>query len=717
MSSIFKRLELSGFKSFAKAARFDFESPIVAIVGPNGSGKSNVVEAIRWVLGEQSFKSLRGHRGEDLIFNGSTSSPRLGKASVSAIFDNTSKHFPVDFREVAIGRRVYRDGKGEYLVNDSEVRLKDVIELLAHVGLGISQHPIISQGEADRILYVSPKDRQSMIEESLGLKVYQYKREEAEKKLQQTEDNMRKAQALRAEVRPHLDHLKRLVEKYERATEIRAALASKASEYLSRWRTTLERDRAAADGGEKEAELKAINKKLEKFGTPSSAESDDTQALLALEAELKKLREKRVECERELGRAEGALESMASGGNRDDDAIPREEVEELLMRAEDDLSGALESDSIPEIHEIVQIVTDRLGAFLMQRTAEEKMRGDTKAYALRAVEWKRALADIAKKETALSDEWERRWSRAQEMEAERRNARQEIAALEARSRECEDAIRRAAFAEEVLKNREAEWERCRQDIVHWAGSEVALAASAAPFIDEEREAAQKAIDRLKFRLEEAGGVDTAVLREYDDAKTRDRFFEKELTDLVSSAKQLRGVSKELAEKIESDFSRGLGKITSEFDRFFQLMFGGGRAALTVLRERSPLASEDEDAPRPEGGVHIDVALPRKKIRGLEMLSGGERSLTAVALLFALSAVSPPPFLVLDETDAALDEANSVRYGDMLKELSRSTQIITITHNRQTMRRAGVLYGVTAGSDGISRLLSLKLAQAEEMAES
>src|SRR3989344_6652078 len=106
--ALFKRLELSGFKSFAKAARFDFEAPIVAIVGPNGSGKSNVVEAIRWVLGEQSFKSLRGHRGEDLIFNGTSSSPRLSKAAVLAVFDNSKKHFPVDFGEVAIGRRVYR---------------------------------------------------------------------------------------------------------------------------------------------------------------------------------------------------------------------------------------------------------------------------------------------------------------------------------------------------------------------------------------------------------------------------------------------------------------------------------------------------------------------------------------------------------------------------------------------------------------------------------
>ncbi|MBI2039184.1 MAG: AAA family ATPase [Candidatus Niyogibacteria bacterium] len=714
MSSIFKRLELSGFKSFAKAARFDFDAPIVAIVGPNGSGKSNVVEAIQWVLGEQSFKSLRGHRGDDLIFNGSASSPRLSKASATAVFDNARKHFPVDFNEVAIGRRVYRDGKGEYLVNSSEVRLKDVVELLAHVGLGISQHPIISQGEADRILYVSRKERQSMIEESLGLKVYQYRREEAEKKLQQTEDNMRRAQALRAEVRPHFDHLKRLVEKYERAAEVKIALAARASDYLSRWRATLDHEREAANARDSEAELKEINKKLSELRKSEPDDPARHRTLLALEAELKKLREKRVECERELGRAEGLLEGALSVQRPDDEAIPREEVEELLVRAEDDLSSALESDSIAEIHGIVQAVTDRLSAFLTHRVVEERARLDAKTYTARVAEWKRSLADIAKKETGLAAEWEQQWGRAQEAEGARREAQVEFTALEARRRDVEDARRQAAFAAEMVKSREAEWERERQEAAHMAG-EIVVLPDAEAFRDGEREAMRKDIDRLKFRLEEAGGVDTGVLREYEDAKTRVQFFERELADLVASAKQLRGVSRELAEKIEGDFSRGIQKINTEFDRFFQLMFGGGHAALAVLRERSPLASDNEDAPRQEGGVHIDVALPRKKIRGLEMLSGGERSLTAVALLFALSAVSPPPFLVLDETDAALDEANSARYGDMLKELSRSTQIITITHNRQTMQRAGILYGVTAGADGISRLLSLKLAQAQEMA--
>src|SRR3989344_1657892 len=147
-----KKLEISGFKSFAKATILEFPSKITAIVGPNGSGKSNIKEAIQWVLGEQSMKSLRGKRGEDLIWNGSPQVPRMGKASVTLIFDNADKKIPLDFDEVVIGRKIFRDGLNEYYINNSQVRLKDVVELMARVGLGESKHNIIGQGEVDRVI-------------------------------------------------------------------------------------------------------------------------------------------------------------------------------------------------------------------------------------------------------------------------------------------------------------------------------------------------------------------------------------------------------------------------------------------------------------------------------------------------------------------------------------------------------------------------------------
>ena len=151
-----KRLEVVGFKSFAKKAVLDFSSSVTAIVGPNGSGKSNVAEAFRFALGEQSMKSMRGKRSEDLIFAGSHTAPRTNRASVAVVFDNRprggTRPFKLDFDEVSVERAVFRDGASEYSINGSAVRLRDVQELLAGGNIGETGHHIISQGEADRIL-------------------------------------------------------------------------------------------------------------------------------------------------------------------------------------------------------------------------------------------------------------------------------------------------------------------------------------------------------------------------------------------------------------------------------------------------------------------------------------------------------------------------------------------------------------------------------------
>jgi len=220
-----KSLEISGFKSFAKKTELNFKSKVTAIVGPNGSGKSNVAEAFRFVLGEQSMKSMRGKRGEDLIWNGSTETARLNRAKVKLIFDNSKNIFNLDFDEVTIERVVSRDGSNEYHLNGSLVRLKDIVELLSEAHIGASGHHIIYQGEADRILSSSIKERKEMIEDALGLKIYQYKREESERKLLKTEENIKQVESLRREIAPHIRFLKKQVEKVEKAEALRLKLS------------------------------------------------------------------------------------------------------------------------------------------------------------------------------------------------------------------------------------------------------------------------------------------------------------------------------------------------------------------------------------------------------------------------------------------------------------------------------------------------------------
>ncbi|QQG46283.1 MAG: AAA family ATPase [Candidatus Niyogibacteria bacterium] len=729
-----KKLELSGFKSFAKATHFDFPQPITAIVGPNGAGKSNVVESIRWVLGEQSLKSLRGKKGEDLIFSGSQSAPRLSKASVALYFDNSLHQFPIEFDEVVIGRRVYRDGQSEYLLNGSEVRLKDIIELLGSVGLGVSQHHIIGQGEADRILYASSKEKQSAFEDALGLKVYQFKRIEAERKLSKTEENMRQAQALQKEIKPHLKHLERLVERYKQAEDIKAGLEKVLKEYLARLKATLESAKSGLSSKKEKpvSELRVAEKKIEELKNKLAGLEkfeEEPKGLKEFDAELSRIRESKAKIERDLGRLEGMIEVSSSESSIEGEKIPREDVEDLLTSLDDSLSSAMDTDVIEEIYAIIQEVISKITSFLGGFVSGTEAKSGHENLFKKKKEIEAVLLRLSDEEKAAIKKRDALNSVFYEYNRDRRMAEKDIFVLESETNNLRNALGVLDLEQEKIKMKEEEFIRELEEARRFFGESKIELADAEIFNENEREKMRKELDRIKFRLEEAGGVDQAIIGEYEEIKGRDEFFAKELEDLGKAAKSLRQISRELGDKIEHDFNQGIEKINKEFQNFFETMFGGGKARLVVIHpekrtkkegEEDLINTEEEGLPAEalikEGGVEIDVSLPRKKVKGLDMLSGGERALTSIALLFAMSKVNPPPFLVLDETDAALDESNSRRYSAMLKNLSATTQVITITHNRETMRQAGVLYGVTIGSDGVSRILSLRLSEAEEIAK-
>src|SRR3989338_7187163 len=269
-----KTLKLNGFKSFAQKTVLEFENPIVSIVGPNGSGKSNVVESIRFVLGEQSMKSMRGKGGSDLIFKGSKNLPKASRASVTIFFNNEDKIFKLtndggeninlNYDVISISREVYSDGLNKYILNGTEVRLKDIHHLLSSVNIGSSGHHIISQGEADRILNASSKDRKEMVEDALGLKIFQYKIKESVRKLEKTENNMKEVVMLRRENAPHLNFLKKQVEKFEKVKEMQSELANLYREYLKKESLYLEKEKNSllVERREISNELKTILPKI-----------------------------------------------------------------------------------------------------------------------------------------------------------------------------------------------------------------------------------------------------------------------------------------------------------------------------------------------------------------------------------------------------------------------------------------------------------------------
>ena len=716
---LFKRLEISGFKSFAKAVTLEFPSAISAIVGPNGSGKSNVADSIRWVLGEQSLKNLRGKKGEDLIFAGTESVSKMGKASVNLVFDNLptgqagkKNQFGLEFDEVVIGRRVYRDGVNEYTLNDSVVRLKDIVELLSKVGLGASQHHIIAQGDADRILYASPIERKLMVSDALGLRIYEYKKAEAERKIEKTEENIKDIESLKRELVPHLKYLKTQAEKAKGAEELRNSLLESSVEYIRRELKTLEHEEKILLKN-KSPELektKALSLDIEQSESAFGPSADNGNFF----AELKKLdgiRDSVSGKRRELDRELMKLEVVGEKKTGSDNMIPKSKVKEILLELVSDLEGAGKSGSFEGVRNVVFSATQKIYGILENINGLlESSKTDVKE---NVAEIKNQLKKLEEEEKSVLESRKRLEIEYQQKNADAQKAgalyRQKFTELQ-RSKEILQSL---SFEEERLKSR-------RNDLMADFPNFKDEKASGEIFAVAEREELRKKIERMRIRLEEAGGVDEGVLKEFEETEKRSSFLEKELLDLTKTKSSLEELFSELDEKIEKDFKSGISKINSLFGKFFNEIFGGGSAEIKLIegQEAKEVVDEEtgevEEVGETEGGIDIVVSIPRKRIKSLNMLSGGERALTSIALLFAVSTVNPPPFLVLDETDAALDEANSRRYGNMLGELSKKAQLIVITHNRETMRAADILYGVTMGRDGISSLLSIKFEEAEDL---
>lgn len=739
-----KSLEISGFKSFAKKTELGFKSKITAIVGPNGSGKSNVAEAFRFCLGEQSMKSMRGKRGEDLIWNGSAEISKSNRASVKIVLENFQKSDlrenkdqifeKIDFEEVEIERVVNRDGGNEYYLNGSLVRLKDIIELLAGAHIGASGHQIISQGEADKILSANTKERREMIEDALGLKIYQYKREESERKLLKTEENIRQVESLRREIAPHIRFLKKQVEKVEKAEELRLKLTKFYRQYLKiektyldNFRNQIEKEKVPLE--EKREQLEKEMEEAKKILSASSEKDKKSEQLLSTENQIKKEREEKDLLYREIGKIEGEISAnernieriKAEQRSEETKTIPLKEVEDLEKEVSvlEEVSKILEtirnfisqhktSFNTKRIDEIFE-VNQKLASAKIQ--AEEKIRKhDEILYELdnRLEQIKQSI----EKEKDSSREAERNIFRISSEQSELRNKIEFLKEKEHR-----------------LTIEENDWKMEIEEGGVLLGTAIVgfenEPASAEGF-SEAREENRRELEKMKIRLEELGGAGGAeITKEYRETLERDEYLQKELDDLKKSAESLQILIKELLEKLGVEFKQGVEKINKIFNEFFSLMFGGGNAGLKITKlkiknlaeeelENQLLISEEKESI--ESGIEIDVSLPRKRIKSLEMLSGGERALTSIALLFAISQVNPPPFIILDETDAALDEANSKKYGDMIEELSKVSQLILITHNRETMSRAGVIYGVTMGRDGVSRLLSIAFDEAVQVAK-
>lgn len=738
-----KSIEINGFKSFAKKNIFEFNSSVSAIVGPNGSGKSNVAEAFRFVLGEQSIKSMRGKRGEDLIWNGATSEPRSNRASVKVTFDNSKKIFDIDFSEVTIERVVHRDGLNEYLINGSAVRLKDVIELLARAHIGASGHHIISQGEADKILTANPKEKKSMVEDALGLKLYQYKRIESERKLKKTFENIEQVQALRKEISPHLKFLKRQVEKLDKVEGMKDELLKLSLEYFK-----IEEKYISTSKNIIREEKEPLKNTLEKLSedllmaknilADNADKEKKDYAILELENIIASLRINKDALVRELGKTEGLIDAEERVIRKQKELVLSDEHKMIRLKDVETLAREIEREKEEEglLARIKKLLADFIKSKKETSDSNVLIEAESalKKYSNEKSEVESKLKEVEKKEEEQQERYEILKKEIEKNKDSSHDAEKDVFRIMSEENELISKLNLLKMREDKLELEEKEFRRELEEIGHLIGPEVLRfkqdeleakddfqALNSKIQNREAQDEKKRIIEKLKIRLEDSGvSGSEEIHKEYNDTLERDTFLEKELLDLEKSAETLNELIKDLETRLSVEFSTGLEKINSEFSKLFLAMFGGGEASLFLTKE-SPKKSDldddfEESEEKLEEGLDIKVSLPKKKIRGLIMLSGGERALTSIALIFAISQVNPPPFIILDETDAALDESNSKKYGDLVSLLSKHSQLILITHNRETMSRAGIIYGVTMGSNGISRVLSISFDEAAEVAK-
>ncbi|NMB92333.1 MAG: AAA family ATPase [Parcubacteria group bacterium] len=713
-----KRIILKNFKSFRGKTILDFPCLITAVIGPNGSGKSNIVDAIRWALGEQSFKNIRVEKGQDLIFAGSKNDTTAAVCEVELIFDNQKRLFNTDFSEVSILRRIDKSGENSYFLNHKPCRLKDIIDLTASAKIGLKGFSIINQGSVENILLVSPQERRIMLEEILGLKNIELKKEEAKRKLEETNINLDKTLALEQEILPHLRTLKRQVTRWEKREKIEEDLIITEKKYFANlYHQVLESnifpDKKLDSLNQEIAALnqKIKNKEEELLVSKGEANGGLESKIQKITQEIINLQNKKSELLHELGHQEVATGLALSG----------KELEKQIIIIKEKLEKLLTIEDIALIHHQLKEIIAEFKTIFVDNARDNRPQVENIENQLASLE-----EELSNKNLLLKQEEE-------ELNTKNRNFRAIFEEINELRRQKEDLLKEEQRQELLLEKYKLHLEDLKRRIEEAGLDFIAIKQyyednkSQILLAPEDLLSLEKQVLRLRRDMAEIGIEDANVIKEYEEISKRHNFLQQQIADLKKGSQDLKILIQQLTKEIEKSFEKSLSDINKDFNRYFRLMFAGGSAKIEQIKKSKSLVNnenqeEGEDTDTREEdvnqesywGVDIKIDIPKTELKSLEMLSGGEKTLVAISLLFAIVNQSDPPLVVVDEIDAALDEDNSQRFSQILKELCKNTQFIIITHNRMTMSVAEVIYGVTIGEENSSQLLSIKLEDSDKI---
>ena len=817
-------IKLSGFKSFVDPTTVSFPSSMSCIVGPNGCGKSNVIDAVRWVLGESSAKNLRSDSMTDVVFNGSTSRKPVSKASVELFFDNKDGRIGGEFSsysEISVRRSLELDGQSNYYLNGTSCRKKDITDVFLGTGLGPRSYAIIEQGMISQLVSAKPDEMRGYIEEVAGISRYLERKKETESRIKRTRENLSRLDDLRDEIQRLLFKLQRQAKAAEKYHELRKD--EKEAQLLllgAKWRdvsNVLESKEKAVKVQELKVEeinsqkntsdseiiklrarqielqtsLDKVQQEFYSYGADISRTEQELSAkkervseinetisvnlaqIDARKGEIKNLGKNKSSALEELKNIQKELNSLKESDDSDSNIVEAKKLEgswlvfitetrSLLSKLKEtllSLSSKLENnqpidddkslmDSLDakldklqkEPDKLTKLTQDFLSSTskeakqerinLIEKTdkfaelqalvaslGSEEAHAETKLSDLEkdnfslGTESKELLGPINKIQKRLDELLKGRLEVEEKLLKSRKSIEECNSSIHSFEKEKIEKEQAAITLRELLENLRLERQasKIEQNNIEKQVSDLdGNLSKIKERLDKNKFAENYAseLEEIEVKITRLGAINLVAMEEFEQETERKALLDEQHKELTEALETLEKAITKIDKETRTTFKDTFDKLNQSLSKSFPKLFGGGHAELVMLGDDLLNC-----------GIGISARPPGKKNASVSQLSGGEKALTAIATVFAFFELTPAPFCLLDEVDAPLDDLNTMRFIDLVNDMSQRVQFVYITHNKISMEKSKHLMGVTMQEPGVSRMVAVDVDQAVEMAAS
>lgn len=764
-----KNITLRGFKSFKDKSQLFFEPGISVIVGPNGSGKSNIADAISWVLGEQSPKTLRGNSMADVIFR--SKNEEMGIAEVSLLFDNSKKLFDTEFRDVKFTRRVYSKGASEYFINSSPCRLLDIQELTADSGIGKGLHIIINQGQINEIALLKPIERKAVIEEVLGISKHKNRRDKSLAKLEKVKNDIERIDDLMDEIKRTMDPLEIEAKRAQKYSEIYNLLKNEEISlfiahlnYLNReWESendSYEKNKNESEKveskipymeneknellkltGEEKFNYESWREKINRFNIERNNLANIITLTRSKQNVFKTLKNMfNMDLNRYIGKKDES-KKLAEDKNFEDDYTVSllkkasgklEEIVNNLLKFLDNTKEKVgDIRTAKYIEGEINLIIDKVKK-LSTMIGKRKQPGDAKSLEEES-EDKKNISDIEGKMDKIKN-----LEKICIINLERAK---KICSMLEKYLSVSENIKRKLYREFEKKNslvleNQKKIENLENEIGKLNQYKMKLESDLYKG-DIKKEQIKEKVEVITENIVDNYNESIEyVLKSYEpssnirqsevkvkrlkneiknygnvnpNAAIEYQKIKKRFDFLADQKSDLIGSKKSLEELIKDINNRIADYFYNKFDEI-KKCFRSYFKILFPLGEGEMQLEKSNGGGYDEIGVDLNADIGNNKFVSLSLLSGGEKSLVSMAFLFSIYSINSSPFYVFDEVDAALDDVNIDRFLTLIKKFSEKQQIILITHQKRTMEIADTIYGVTMQPEGVSKIISEKIGK-------